>query len=178
MLKKYLTAKWLLRLALPALVIIAVALALTGNLPFDNSTNDLTPEQKQASQINADNKKRFIENGGSTNPGQPDTHTGNSSAPQANNDNSIALSARRESNNSVTILSKLYGYSSGSCQLKVTNGVNTDSQTAEIIYQSQFSTCAGFSVPVSKLGNGVWSIKLTTTSEGAVKSRTISFEVK
>lgn len=178
MIKKYLTAKWLLRLALLAIVTIAVALALTDNLPFGNSTNDLTPEQKQSSQINADNKKQFIENGSSTSSKQPDADNSTSSTPPTNNDSSIVLSARQESNNTVTIFSKLYGYSSGSCQLKIANGAKTYSQTAEIIYQDQFSTCAGFSIPVSKLGKGTWSIKLTTTSGGTVKSRVISFEVK
>jgi hypothetical protein len=72
----------------------------------------------------------------------------------------------------------LYGYSSGSCQLQVTNGDQTESQSAEVIYQSQYSTCAGFSVPTGKLGAGTWNIKLTTTSEGLVKTKSISFKVQ
>jgi hypothetical protein len=104
----------------------------------------------------------------------------NTSGPtsQPSDDTSISLSARQESNNSVTVVTKLYGYSSGSCQLQVTNGDQTESQSAEVIYQSQYSTCAGFSVPTGKLGAGTWNIKLTTTSEGLVKTKSISFKVQ
>ena len=37
------------------------------------------------------------------------------------------------------------------------------SQEAEIIYQPEYSTCAGFSVPISSVGNGSWDISLSVT---------------
>jgi hypothetical protein len=178
MLKKYLTLKWLLRLAIPLLVLLLMVLFFTHTFPFNKSADEMAEGQKQETQLNADNKKGFIENGGSSNTGSSDSSSSNSAPAQNDDSTNIQLSARQETNGSVTVFTKLYGFSAGSCQLDVSSGSNTESQTAEIIYQSQFSTCAGFSVPSSKLGSGTWKIKLTTTSAGSIKTKTISFEAK
>jgi cytoskeletal protein RodZ len=55
------------------------------------------------------------------------------------------------------------GYSSGACHLTITNGSKTYNTDAEIIYQPEYSMCAGFTVPTSELGAGDWSVKLDVT---------------
>lgn len=147
------------------------------DLPFFSNPSDTidaadsgpTPEEKQAeAEVNADKKQALIDEGiapevtdevpASTNP-------------------SIDLSARQENNGTVTIFTKLYGYSSGNCALTVTNGGQSHSQSATVIYQPEYSTCAGFSVPISQLGSGAWNITLKATDNGASATKTISYEV-
>lgn len=76
----------------------------------------------------------------------------------------ITLEATQSGDN-VTIHNELkgQGYSSGSCKLVITNGSATTTQTAEIIYQPEYSMCAGFTVPVNAVGAGDWSIRLDVT---------------
>lgn len=71
----------------------------------------------------------------------------------------ITLSAT-QSGDSVVVRNELHGqgYSSGSCVLTITNGSKTTTQKAEIMYQPEYSMCAGFSVPVSTIGAGNWNI--------------------
>lgn len=91
---------------------------------------------------------------------------------------SIEIKAQKESNGTVTIFTKLFNYSAGTCMLSVTKGSNSLSQTAEIIYQREYSSCAGFSVPIKELGEGTWSIKLKTTSSLGELNKNLDFEVK
>ncbi len=131
-------------------------------------TNGPTAEQKQQdAQVNADAKKQVIDKAADSNAPSTTPPT-----------TSIELTAKQESNNTVTVFTKLPGYSDGSCQLTTTNGASTNSQTANVIYQPEYSSCAGFSVPISALGKGTWTIKLSVTSNGTTESKTISFEVK
>lgn len=85
-------------------------------------------------------------------------------APVPTNTNTITLIAT-QSNTSVTVYNELkgQGYSSGTCKLTVKNADKTTSQTAEIIYQPEYSMCAGFTVPVSTIGAGNWDITLEVT---------------
>ena len=128
-----------------------------------------TPEQqKQSAEAAADAKQQLIE-------GQkPGTNTSTDNTSQVT---TVDLSAKQEATSSVTVFTTLHGYSSGTCDLKVTNGGKETSLTANVIYQEEFSSCAGFSVPIAPLGKGTWSIKLTVTFEGKTQSKTISFEV-
>lgn len=134
------------------------------------SSQGPTAQQKQKeSETNADNKKQVVEEKAPDNNSTP----GNNVPVK-----SVDLSARKESNNTVTVFTKLTGYSSGTCDMSVTNANKTNSQSAPVIYQPEFSTCAGFSIPVSTLGVGTWTIKLAVNSQGATESKTLSFEVK
>jgi hypothetical protein len=171
MIKKYLTIKWLMRIAIFLILLVGI-LALTGTLHLGHPARVLTPDQTQETQLNKDNKKEFVEKQGSTG-----SNTANNQAQAADGSN-IDISARQETNNSVTVFTKLYGFSSGNCQLTVTNGVNHQSLSAGIIYQSQFSTCAGFSVPISGLGTGDWNIRLSVNSNGTLHDKSITFGVK
>ena len=77
---------------------------------------------------------------------------------------SIELSADRNGD-SATIIVKLkeQGYSQGKCSLTVAANGKKVTQNADIIYQPEYSTCAGFSIPVSSLGGGQWAISLSIT---------------
>lgn len=124
-------------------------------------------QTKQASDMNADNKKTFIE----SNQGAEDDQNQNTETPI---NVGIELTAKQEANGSVTVTSKLPGVSSGTCTLTVTNGAKETVKTATIIYQPEFSTCAGFSVAQSELGTGVWTLSLRLSgSSDAGKSITL-----
>lgn len=140
------------------------------NTPPTDSVQGPTPEQQQLEdKLNTEKKKDFIEN---TN------QTGSPSETPPPSTTSLELSAKRETNNTVTVFTKLYGYSDGTCELTITNGGKTVSQRAEVIYQPEFASCAGFSVPIDPLGKGAWNIKLSVSSSGNTQEKTISFEVR
>ena len=139
----------------------------TGNVPttpFDTST----PKQKQQdAAINASNKQQAVDKGAA----QP------TPAAMNNASQSIDLSGKQESNGTVTVFTKLYGYSDGSCSLTVTNGSATANQTATVIYAPDYSSCAGFSVPITGLGTGDWNISLKVDSNSTSTKKNISFRV-
>jgi hypothetical protein len=165
-----------LRAAVFALVVVGaiVGLLTVTGVIFKTTkkpplTSGPTPEQKKESdQAAANAKQQLIESqkqGPSTTPDTTPPKT------------SVDLSAKQETNGNVTVFTTLHGYSSGTCDLKVTNGAKIISQSATVIYQPDFSTCAGFSVPISSLDKGTWNINLTVTAGGQSKSNSISFEV-
>ncbi len=55
---------------------------------------------------------------------------------------------------------------SGTCSLKLTSAGKTVTRSASIITNPSSSTCEGFSVPVSELSSGQWTIEITVTSGG------------
>lgn len=160
------------------LVGLIIALERAGVTHFSGLSGKKSPQagpteaqKKQEADINAKNKQQFIEqNSRKTNTPQTNTDTATSTK-------SLELSARSESNDSVTVFTKLYGYSSGSCKLTAINGSKSVSQTAVIIYQPEYSSCAGFSVSKTDLGAGTWTLQLDASSAGTIESKTITFEV-
>lgn len=131
-----------------------------------SDTTGPTPEQKQqAAAVDADTKKDAIEN-----PAEPKP----SSLPTSD---TVSLSTRKEANGTVTVFTNLGSITDGSCTLTVTNGSATTSQTATVIYQPEYSICAGFSIPVSSVGTGNWTLKLDVTSGGVTASKTLQVEV-
>ncbi len=166
------------------LILLAVALvALAGGGYFayaksKNKSNEVvntgpTPEQiKQEADVNDQNKKAFIENEQATKPGDPSS-PGTTPAPPTSDS---TVEARQESNGSVTVLSKLYGISSGTCSLSATNAGKSITKTADVIYQPEFSTCTGFSIPSSELGAGTWNITIAVT--GGNKDAKVSTTVE
>ena len=81
---------------------------------------------------------------------------------------------------SVTIIVKLkeQGYSQGKCSLTVAANGKKVAQNADIIYQPEYSTCAGFSVPVSSVGGGQWTISLSVTPlNGKPITKTLTKEI-
>lgn len=123
------------------------------------SSTKQTPEQKvQESETDTDAKKTFIETTQAEEiPGtEPPTPT----TPET-----IEITPSKGSG-IVTVATKLHGYAAGTCNLTVTNNGKTTSYNANILYQPEFSTCAGFSINISDIGTGQWQINLTVTPEG------------
>ena len=56
-------------------------------------------------------------------------------------------------------------WSSGTCSLSITNGTSSTTKTAPIQAMPSYSTCQGFSIPVSELGAGTWKLSLSATHE-------------
>lgn len=127
-----------------------------------------TENQKKSQQADTQNKQDFIENGAGNNT------SGSSNQSEKTN---IALSMSQNGSN-VIITTKLYSYSDGMCSLVIRNGSSTFTQTATVLYAPQFSTCEGFSVPITKLGTGSWLATLSVTSKGTTASSSASLEVK
>ena len=65
---------------------------------------------------------------------------------------------------SVVVKTQLTGNGWASCKLTMTKGSNKVVKTAETLYQSAYSICLGFSVPLDELSeSGQWQVKLTAT---------------
>jgi len=141
--------------------------------PDDTSStvSGTTPEEKEEVDVSyAEVKKQVSDN---------DKGTIDSSATPstASTSKTIGLSAKQETNNTVTVFTSLKGYSDGSCVLTITNAGKTVSQSADVIYQAEESICAGFSVPIDQLGAGTWTLKLSVTSNGTTENKTIEYKV-
>lgn len=81
---------------------------------------------------------------------------------------------------SVSIITKLGHTASGTCVLEAVNNTNNKSnkQNAQVIYQPEFSSCAGFTIPKESLGSGVWNIKISIKSEGKTLYKTLQHHVQ
>jgi hypothetical protein len=162
---------WLIIGVLILILVSAITLFILERNNVTHIIPGVTPDptvlkqQDTQTQVDIEKKKDAIEN------------TNTTTNPQAI-DHHIELSAQQQ-NSEVTIFTKLYNYSDGSCSISITNDTSTFTNNAEIIYQPEYSTCAGFSVPVSKLGSGTWNVTLvsTSTSNTQTDSKTIIFKV-
>lgn len=154
----------MLTLAIATLLALYAGLAWSQSWwPFlgrvDSSTNSSTPTSNSTgrpTEIDADDKKNYV-----------DSNLGNGSdGEQATPDILIAIEPYRYNDETVVVSTRLGTIPDGTCTLTVKNGEKQDVQTADVIYQPMYSTCAGFSVPVSKLGNGTWDLVLEVESRG------------
>jgi hypothetical protein len=157
--------------------VVIIALELTDTTHFFHQSTD--DKQKQTS-AKVDLQKKQAATNSPNESTVSDKSTPNSSTNYTppTNTNNIVLSALRSSSETVTITTRLYNYSDGQCDLTITNGSNQYKKSVSIIYQSEFSTCAGFTVPVTSLGTGTWNISLSVTSGGISQVRATAFEVK
>lgn len=74
-----------------------------------------------------------------------------------------------QSGSSVTVSTKISSMGDGVCSLSISNGSKSYTREVEVIYQPSYSTCAGFTVPISELGSGEWDISITATSLSGTK---------
>ena len=121
-------------------------------LPQDNTE---IKQQEAAKKYDEQKKQEFIEQ--KTIPSTSPTEASVDSS-------SIEINAS-QSGSSVTILTKLSAISSGLCALSIANGEKSFTDTAQVIYQPEFSSCAGFSIATSQLGPGIWDITLNVTHD-------------
>jgi len=152
------------------LVLTFITLETTGVTHILSPFNNKNADQIKEDETNAKNKQDFLNS---------KTNTGNNTTtpPEPTSDD-IVLTAHRETDGSVTILTELKNYSDGTCNLTVKNGGDNYTQTAAVLYQASFSTCEGFSIPSNAIPNGIWQISLAITSKGKVNHKTISLEVQ
>lgn len=151
-----------------AVLLAITAINMTGNLinPKDNRAS----EQKSEAEVNANNKKTTIENSSGNTDSTNYTNTQHTSS-------DIDISYRSESDGSITIVTKLNNYSDGTCSLSIKNGVEIYKKTAPVIYQPDFSSCAGFSVPSGAIDKGKWEITVKVTSKNKTNSNMITAEI-
>lgn len=157
-------------LLLAALIILVLELTNTTHLFHESQAEK---DQKTAGQVDSAKKKAFTQANGTKSTGK-DGQAQSSYTPPSNASN-ISITPSQQGS-TVVLSTKLYGYSDGNCGLTITNAGKTYSNSASVIYASDFSTCAGFSVPVSALGSGTWNITLSITSDGITTTKTVSFE--
>lgn len=126
-----------------------------------------SPEEKKQS---SETKREFLERyQGTEDPGTP-------LEPPTSND-SLSLSAEQQNSN-VVIYTTISNVSGGSCKLTARNGNANHEQTAEIIYAHDGSSCAGFTIEVSRLGAGNWDVSLEVFPvNGSVLTKSISIKV-
>lgn len=142
--------------------------------PTNQPPHAATPAQKASEQQhNATSKQQFNDSTVQQAAGQP---AGQQQPRPAPTSQQIELRAET-AGQAVTIYTKLAHASSGTCSLRIRNGEREQQQTAAIIYQPEFSSCAGFSIPVVPLGQGQWQIELTVTTDGATLTKTITHKV-
>lgn len=159
---------WLVLLLVPALTFAILEKTHVIDVIKTPTSPALTPEQ-EAEQKKTDRAKKeeFIK----------ETPEATPIAPPQDSD-AITLTAEQQGS-TVSILTKLRDFSGGLCELSISNAGKTYTATAEVIYQPEFSSCAGFAIPVSKLGAGQWTIVLSATPTGGSKlTKTILTEVK
>ena len=178
-------------------VIISIGIALvaaggygayiaTRPAPLPILSDEPTPSQKQTQhKTDAATKESFLDNNTDHNTtNTKDTSQQRTSqaqpAPVPASAKHIELSAE-QSGETVIVTTKLreQGFSSGQCVLTVTSGGQRSEQHAAIIYQPEYSTCAGFSLPARSLPKGTWHISLAVTPLGGkALTKTLDKEIR
>lgn len=157
-------------LALLAVLAVLEKTRVTNFIRFSSGPAEtkISPaDQKKLDQASQQTKKDFIEQ----------TPPANSPAPTKPQPSASLTAEKSSDGKSVTILTKLTGFAGGNCDLTIANGSKTYTSSAAIIYQPDFSSCAGFSVPIEKLGNGQWQITLNAAYNDQTASGTATIGV-
>jgi hypothetical protein len=165
-----------LLIALGVLLSVAVTLfilEITDTTHFFH-TSQQEKDKQQAALIDAKKKKTFTQTTSSSGKGE----SSNTTYTPPNNPDNIIIDAKQESANQAVITTKLYGYSDGTCSLNIQNDGHTYTANAQVIYQAEYSSCAGFSVPTNTLYTGTWNISLSVTSGGITQTKATTLEVK
>lgn len=146
-------------------------------------------ETVQEANARVSEKQALASSGKTSIPTPPSGNTEKPASPATNNvdtksynaptsDKGIAIIATQANSSEEIITTKLTGYSDGTCSLTVSSNGKTTNQSAPVMFEKEFSTCAGFTVPISALGPGSWNIKLDVLSGRNTTSKTITSEVK
>lgn len=129
------------------------------------------PAPSKLSEKDAAAKQEFIEKQHDQSTNTTDDTSTPSDTPKPSGD--VSISATQEGS-SVTIVSKITGIGDGTCALAITNNSRSYHKEASVIYQPNYSSCAGFSVPTSELGKGTWNIELTVNSVDGFSAKAMS----
>ncbi len=159
--------KALLLVLLLVICVVATAswLYATDQWPFTHSntssgdtSSELSTNTKTETNVNNAEKEAYVNQSK-----KPETAPKPVEPPTS--PDTITLSAEKTGSD-VVISTKLIGYAAGTCDVSISNSTKTYQNTADILYQPEYSTCAGFTVPYSQLGSGNWKITLTVTPDG------------
>lgn len=71
------------------------------------------------------------------------------------------LSAEQDPQKNLVVQTQLNGTGWKRCSLALDNGQRTITKRADSLYQSDFSTCMGFTISAAELTSGTWTILLT-----------------
>ena len=128
------------------------------NTPTSSGTNSDTEQKQQA----ADDETKNNSNNSPATPSNPSF-----------SDNNISFTTQN-TNGSLVVTTKLQGFSgSGTCNLVLKNDDSSVTESAEVIYQEEYSSCAGFSIPLSSVQrSGTWNITLSVTTNSGTFSKT------
>jgi hypothetical protein len=129
-----------------------------GSANSDQSEN--TNAQATEQDTDAKNKQDFLDAQKDTEENTTPPETDSASKP------TISIDIKDEQNGTVTIFTKLVDVPSGSCTLTIKNGTTQKSYTAAVIYQPDYSSCAGFSVSKTDIGSGTWAVQLEVEVDG------------
>lgn len=139
----------------------------------DSSQTDGAKTQEQQNSNNQSKEVLIESSAGNKDNSITDTAGGD----DTNSQKSIIMTTEQNDNGTLTVFTKLYGYSDGVCTLTIYNG-HSSSQTANVIFQPEYSTCAGFSVNIAEIGPGPWTMSLSVNSGGQSTTKQISVEIK
>lgn len=165
-----------------AALLIIVILEVSGITNFfgwisghrDTPTGPTDEQKATQAQVDQSTKKAYIES-------DKNNADNTEQAPIPTDPDVVGITTHREqttSSNSLIIVTTLKGFASGTCNLSIKNGDKVYDTQVQIIYQPEYSTCAGFSVPLERLGVGSWSITLTATPTGGTAlEKTITVDV-
>ena len=163
------TKKRLSKKQILATIIIIIAVVCLSIFALDKFGIISIFPQNTAPNIGKESEKDTNQNNKETFLNTPKDDSDNSvekskPAPVPTDNSSIELSTNKDGGNAVIIIKlKEHGYSQGKCSLTITSNSKKNTQEAPIIYQPEYSTCAGFSVPISSVGNGQWNISISVT---------------
>jgi cytoskeletal protein RodZ len=174
--RKPLQKKYFFLLIIAALVLFIIGLILYRQYAHSNDTAPSSLQQKITDGTPQNSTKATETQQHAANQTTEKGTTSNSYSTPTSSD-SIVLDVS-QNNPNVVITTKLYGYSDGTCTLNISNGSKSATQDAPVMFQAEYSTCAGFSVPVDQLGSGAWTVKLSVTSGGKTLTKEVSYEVK
>lgn len=158
------------------IILITIAVSIGGFIWYTLATKNgdvsqrsergpTAAEQELRDKSDATQKQEFLDNevkqGDSDDPQTP---------PAPTNDD-ITLTAKTSGEN-VVVTTKLSTVAAGTCTLTVTGGSTPVTQQAKVIYNDEYSSCAGFSVRKDVVNATSWSISLSvdTGSSKLVKS--------
>ena len=175
---------------LTVLLVGYVALAKTQNIwPFtkENDTSvktskDIDREEKETKEArDAQQKQDFLDNENSGTKNNTDTTSDTSVKPKPSkkpvSNSQIDLAAESQ-DQSLVVTTKLKNITSGTCELTLTKGSKTVKESANIIYTPEYSTCEGFAIDKSRLGSGVWNIRLVVKTASASPEKTITYKLQ
>lgn len=162
-------------ITLAILVIIAGVIiyyfAVLARSPSDTSktTSPTAPTAQEAAdqaRVDSKNKQDFLDN---------QTKEDKDSAPPGGDTaSSLELSAKTD-NDAVIISTNLSSIPSGTCTLTITGGSTPVVKTAPVIYATEYSSCAGFSIKKSEVNATKWTLKLDVTYPAGSQTKTIAF---